>query len=348
MKFLVPKNWSNFQHYKDRNPTWIKLHRSCLNDPSFLRLDVYGRSLCPMLWLLASSYNEGYIPNVPEDIAFMLRIPDEDCIKGIKGLLERGLFTLVEIEEDRPEKISSKELREKSGYSSRYVPKSTREDVMLRDVNCVLCGSNENLEIDHITPVSKGGTAEHDNLQVLCRSCNRSKRTQTVEQSVADCYADSDMRSLEERRGEKRRGEKEIEVEIEESRGEADTCSELVPISEPSTPDLYYPEIVFPCVGNPKTWSLTQKLFNQIQEAYPDAPILDWIKKARLWAETNTAKRKTAKGMPAFLSRWMASQTDRPAQPRTFQTNGKAKPDLQAALSAMPKGFQLAQRNHQP
>ena len=344
MQFLVPKNWSNFQHYKDRNPTWIKLHRSCLNDPSFLRLDVYGRSLCPMLWLLASSYNEGFIPYVPEDIAFMLRIPDDDCIKGIKGLLERGLFTLAEIEEDRPEKISSKELREKSGYGPRYVPKSTREEIMLRDVNCVLCGASENLEIDHITPVSKGGTADHDNLQVLCRSCNRSKRTQTVEQSVADCYAEPDMRSLEESRGEKRRGEKEIEVEIEERRGEADTCSELVPISEPTSPELYQPEMIFPCVGNPKTWSLTQKLFDQIQEAYPDAPILDWIKKAKLWTETNTSKRKTAKGMPSFLSRWMATQTDRPAQPRNFQTNGKAKPDLQAALSAMPKGFQMPQR----
>jgi hypothetical protein len=299
-----------------------------------------------MLWLLASSYNEGFIPYVPEDIAFMLRIPDDDCIKGIKGLLERGLFTLAEIEEDRPEKISSKELREKSGYGPRYVPKSTREEIMLRDVNCVLCGASENLEIDHITPVSKGGTADHDNLQVLCRSCNRSKRTQTVEQSVADCYAEPDMCSLEERRVEERRGEKEIEieVEIEESRGEADSCSELVPISEPTTQDLYYPEIVFPCVGNPKTWALTQKLFNQIQEAYPDAPILDWIKKARLWAETNTAKRKTAKGMPAFLSRWMASQTDRPAQSRSFQANGKPKPNLQEALAAMPKGFQLAQR----
>jgi len=31
------------------------------------------------------------------------------------------------------------------------------------------------LEIDHIHPESKGGTAEVSNLQLLCRKCNRTK-----------------------------------------------------------------------------------------------------------------------------------------------------------------------------
>lgn len=40
---------------------------------------------------------------------------------------------------------------------------------------CVSCGAKERLEIDHKIPVTKGGTNELDNLQVLCRSCNSSK-----------------------------------------------------------------------------------------------------------------------------------------------------------------------------
>lgn len=42
---------------------------------------------------------------------------------------------------------------------------------------CVSCGEKEEkkLTIDHIKPVSKGGTDELQNLQILCRSCNSKK-----------------------------------------------------------------------------------------------------------------------------------------------------------------------------
>jgi 5-methylcytosine-specific restriction endonuclease McrA len=42
-----------------------------------------------------------------------------------------------------------------------------------------MCGASRNegaiLEIDHIHPVSKGGTNDLSNLQVLCRDCNAGK-----------------------------------------------------------------------------------------------------------------------------------------------------------------------------
>ena len=41
--------------------------------------------------------------------------------------------------------------------------------------SCGQCGSQHHLQIDHIWPVSRGGTNDPDNLQVLCRSCNASK-----------------------------------------------------------------------------------------------------------------------------------------------------------------------------
>ena len=56
------------------------------------------------------------------------------------------------------------------------IPKSVREDVFKRDnYGCVKCGSTENLEVDHDESLANGGTDHIDNLQTLCRDCNRRK-----------------------------------------------------------------------------------------------------------------------------------------------------------------------------
>lgn len=43
------------------------------------------------------------------------------------------------------------------------------------DFRCRHCGARRFLEVDHITPRAKGGSDEPDNLQTLCRTCNRTK-----------------------------------------------------------------------------------------------------------------------------------------------------------------------------
>ena len=40
---------------------------------------------------------------------------------------------------------------------------------------CAHCGSTDNLQVDHIIPVARGGKTEKSNLQVLCKLCNCSK-----------------------------------------------------------------------------------------------------------------------------------------------------------------------------
>ncbi len=40
---------------------------------------------------------------------------------------------------------------------------------------CQHCGVLDDLQIDHIKPRSWGGTDEAENLQLLCRRCNRAK-----------------------------------------------------------------------------------------------------------------------------------------------------------------------------
>ena len=59
---------------------------------------------------------------------------------------------------------------------SRYISQSTKKIVYARDSGmCQCCGSYSNLEYDHISPFSCGGSSEVSNIQLLCRTCNRSK-----------------------------------------------------------------------------------------------------------------------------------------------------------------------------
>ena len=56
------------------------------------------------------------------------------------------------------------------------IPENVRSKVWRRDRGrCVQCGSKENLQFDHIIPVSKGGTTTVANLQLLCKTCNLKK-----------------------------------------------------------------------------------------------------------------------------------------------------------------------------
>ena len=69
-----------------------------------------------------------------------------------------------------------RETERKSSGRSRYISNSVRGEVWARDQGmCVLCGSQEDLQFDHVIPHSKGGSNTAENLQILCKSCNLSK-----------------------------------------------------------------------------------------------------------------------------------------------------------------------------
>lgn len=84
------KNWAEFQHYKDRAPPWIKLHRGFLDDFDFARLPIASKALAPMIWLLAAESKDGSVCIDPEWIAFRLRWPVDDVVAGLKPLCDGG------------------------------------------------------------------------------------------------------------------------------------------------------------------------------------------------------------------------------------------------------------------
>lgn len=56
------------------------------------------------------------------------------------------------------------------------ISRRIRPVILERDgFTCQWCGQDDDLEIDHIIPLARGGTNDPHNLQVLCRPCNRRK-----------------------------------------------------------------------------------------------------------------------------------------------------------------------------
>jgi hypothetical protein len=66
---------------------------------------------------------------------------------------------------------------EESGRPTRIpIPSDLRRVVFERDGGrCAECGSNFDLQYDHILPVALGGATTVENLQLLCADCNRRK-----------------------------------------------------------------------------------------------------------------------------------------------------------------------------
>lgn len=63
----------------------------------------------------------------------------------------------------------------------QHIPRKLRHQVFQRDgYRCRECGATNKqtrLHVDHIKPVSKGGTNDLSNLQTLCEECNLAKYT---------------------------------------------------------------------------------------------------------------------------------------------------------------------------
>jgi len=92
---LKPKNWAVFQHYKDRCPPWIKLHRDLLNDRVYMCLPIASKALAPLLWLLASETKDGQFDGSLDELVFRLHISPKEYEDGIKPLIDKGFFIIA-------------------------------------------------------------------------------------------------------------------------------------------------------------------------------------------------------------------------------------------------------------
>jgi hypothetical protein len=109
---------------------------------------------------------------IPEsDIRAMLAAARED------GALAEGaewsVTNWAELYDSTPYYRRALRMKAAGGYQ---IPPTHRQYVLHRDnFTCQFCGATTSLTIDHIRPISKGGTHDVENLQVLCKPCNSAK-----------------------------------------------------------------------------------------------------------------------------------------------------------------------------
>ena len=99
--------------------------------------------------------------------------------KLIRGLIRETILAYSPPKSKSQRTKKSQKKAKQTIKRSRYIPASTRVDVLRRDNHrCVYCGvsaKKAELEIDHIIPFSKGGSNAISNLQTLCSDCNKGK-----------------------------------------------------------------------------------------------------------------------------------------------------------------------------
>lgn len=88
MKYFKVKNFDKFQHYKERNPPWIKVHRSIFDDYEFECLQDASKLHLMLIWVLASQC-ENKIPADPEWLKRKLGVKGR---VDLKPLIDKGFL----------------------------------------------------------------------------------------------------------------------------------------------------------------------------------------------------------------------------------------------------------------
>jgi hypothetical protein len=85
---LSVRNWTKFQHYKDRTPPWIKLHYELLTSPDWVMIDDASKLLAVVCMLVASR-NGGCVPNNP---AYLRKVGQLAKLPSFKPLIDCGFL----------------------------------------------------------------------------------------------------------------------------------------------------------------------------------------------------------------------------------------------------------------
>jgi hypothetical protein len=111
---------------------------------------------------------------------------------------------------------------------------------------------------------------------------------------------------------------------VQDSCGEASQAT----ASPPAPPEpVELSGYVFPTRGKHRSYPLPAAKLAEYRESYPGLDVHRELAKALQWCRDNESRRKTAKGMPAFLGRWLSGACDRTTGPPATASPSRARSD---------------------
>lgn len=159
---LSPAQRESMENLKNDEKVWELTKTEPLLIDSTAAIDITGSAYGCHLWLYQNClYVIPYKQHYSKEEMKLMVLDTADK--------ERQKFERLRTKFDSE---SSKEIR----FQRPRIPEEIRITVWRRDQGrCVRCGKQENLEYDHIIPISKGGSNTVRNIELLCEKCNREK-----------------------------------------------------------------------------------------------------------------------------------------------------------------------------
>ena len=89
-------NWREFQHYKDREPPWIKLHRRLLQKPEWRKINGSAAKLLVDVWMLAAGAETeaGELQYSLVDLAYIVRRHPDAVLRDLEMLTAAGFLAI--------------------------------------------------------------------------------------------------------------------------------------------------------------------------------------------------------------------------------------------------------------
>lgn len=110
-EYFSVKSWDSFQHYKDRNPPWIKLHNHLLDNYEFECLPDASKAHLLCIWMLASRTQN----KMPMDPQWIKRKIGASSAVDLNILVKNGFLELIQplpsAEHDASKALVSEEKR---------------------------------------------------------------------------------------------------------------------------------------------------------------------------------------------------------------------------------------------